>query len=124
MILITGASGNNGTEIVKRLASKDVRVSGRWSEIGSELKRSLLPMFEVVEGDFNCPETLMMALVDVDCAFLLTSSSERAEAQQIAFIDAARQSGVRHIVKLSQFAADANSPVRFLRYLCGSRSSP
>ena len=115
MILITGASGNNGTEIVKRLALKDVRVRAmvRNQERAKEIAA---PNVEVVEGDFNCPETLMMALVDVDCAFLLTSSSERAEAQQIAFIDAARQSGVRHIVKLSQFAADANSPVRFLRY--------
>jgi uncharacterized protein YbjT (DUF2867 family) len=39
-----------------------------------------------------------------------------AQAQQIAFIDAARQSGVAHIVKLSQFGAEAHSPVRFLRY--------
>ena len=38
------------------------------------------------------------------------------EAQQLAFVDAAKQSGVAHIVKLSQFAADADSPVRFLRY--------
>lgn len=34
----------------------------------------------------------------------------------MAFVDAAQQSGVTHIVKLSQFAASANSPVRFLRY--------
>jgi uncharacterized protein YbjT (DUF2867 family) len=39
-----------------------------------------------------------------------------AQAQQIAFIDAARQSGVAHLVKLSQFGAEAHSPVRFLRY--------
>lgn len=68
------------------------------------------------EGDFDRPETLIGALASVKRAFLLTNSSERAEAQQIAFIDAARQSGVKHIVKLSQLEADANSPVRFLRY--------
>jgi uncharacterized protein YbjT (DUF2867 family) len=74
------------------------------------------PNVEVVEGDFDRPETLLNALAGVERAFLLTNSSERAEAQQIAFIDAARQSSVKHIVKLSQFKADANSPVRFLRY--------
>lgn len=47
---------------------------------------------------------------------LLKNSLEHAEAQQITFIDAAQQGGVKHIVKLSQFAADASSPVRFLRY--------
>jgi uncharacterized protein YbjT (DUF2867 family) len=74
------------------------------------------PNVEVVEGDFDLPATLLDALAGVKRAFLLTSSSERAEAQQLAFIDAARQSGVAHIVKLSQFGADASSPGRFQRY--------
>jgi uncharacterized protein YbjT (DUF2867 family) len=71
---------------------------------------------EVVEGDFDRPETLLAALAGVERAFLLTNSSERAESQQISFIDAARQSGVAHIVKLSQFGADENAPGRFQRY--------
>jgi uncharacterized protein YbjT (DUF2867 family) len=49
-------------------------------------------------------------------AFLLSNSTERAEQQQIAFVEAARKSAVRHIVKLSQLHADVNSPGRFLRY--------
>jgi uncharacterized protein YbjT (DUF2867 family) len=31
-------------------------------------------------------------------------------------VDAGRRAGLRHVVKLSQFAADERSPVRFLRY--------
>ena len=31
-------------------------------------------------------------------------------------MDTARRSGLKHVVKLSQFAADVGSPVRFLRY--------
>src|SRR5699024_10556777 len=34
----------------------------------------------------------------------------------IDFVDAARKSGVAHVVKLSQFGADSNSSARFLRY--------
>jgi uncharacterized protein YbjT (DUF2867 family) len=49
-------------------------------------------------------------------AFLLTNSTERAEEQQIAFVRVAQQSGLRHIVKLSQLHADPSSPQRFLRY--------
>lgn len=115
MILVTGATGSNGKEIIQRLASQNaqvramVRNCNRASEI-ADLN------IEVVEGNFDQPETLLSAMAGVDRAFLLTNSSERAEAQQLAFVDAARQSGVKHIVKLSQFAADANSPVRFLRY--------
>jgi uncharacterized protein YbjT (DUF2867 family) len=100
---------------VKRLATGhlQVRAMVRNRERASAI---VLPQVEVVEADFDRPATLLSALAGVERAFLLTPSSERAQSQQIAFIDAARQSGVTHIVKLSQFAADAHSPVRFLRY--------
>ena len=52
----------------------------------------------------------------VEKAFLLTNSTERAEHQQIAFVRLAQETGIRHIVKLSQLHADVNSPGRFLRY--------
>jgi uncharacterized protein YbjT (DUF2867 family) len=115
MILVTGATGTNGTEILKRLAKGGVhmRAMVRNRERASTIA---LPHVDVVEGDFDRPETLLAALAGVERAFLLTNSSERAESQQIAFIDAARQSGVAHVVKLSQFDADVNAPGRFQRY--------
>ena len=114
-ILITGATGNNGTEIIKRLTEKNVPVRALVRDV--DKARSILgPGVELAQGDFDEPESLRAALADVERAFLLTKSSERAEAQQLAFVEAAKQSGVSHIVKLSQFAADENSPVRFLRY--------
>jgi uncharacterized protein YbjT (DUF2867 family) len=116
MILVTGATGTNGTEILKRLAATaDVQVRAMVRNL-DHASAIALPDVEVVEGDFDRPETLLAALAGVERAFLLTSSSERAESQQIAFIDAARQSGVAHIVKLSQFVADVNAPGRFQRY--------
>jgi uncharacterized protein YbjT (DUF2867 family) len=115
MILVTGATGTNGTEILKRLATGDMQVRAmvRNRERASTIA---LPHVEVVEGDFDRPETLLAALAGVERAFLLTNSSERAESQQIAFIDAARQSGIAHVVKLSQFDADVNASGRFQRY--------
>jgi uncharacterized protein YbjT (DUF2867 family) len=68
------------------------------------------------EGDFDDPASLRRALEGVDRAFLLTNSTERTEAQQIAFVEAARAQRVGHVVYLSQLAADQDSPVRFLRY--------
>ena len=68
------------------------------------------------EGDFDDPASLGRALEGVDRAFLLTNSTERTEAQQTAFVEAARAQGVGHVVYLSQLAADQRSPVRFLRY--------
>jgi uncharacterized protein YbjT (DUF2867 family) len=115
MILVTGATGSNGTEIVTRLTTRHVPVRAMVRNLG-RARAIALPYVDVLEGDFDRPATLLTALAGVERAFLLTSSSERAEAQQIAFIEAARQSGVAHIVKLSQFGADAHSPGRFQRY--------
>ena len=80
MILVTGATGNNGTEIVKRLAAKahvQVRAMVRNRERAGAIA---LPQVEVVEGDFDRPATLLSALAGVERAFLLTNSSERASA--------------------------------------------
>lgn len=115
MILITGATGSNGIEIIKRLVAQNVRVRAM---VRNQERAKVIAgaNVEIVEGDFDRPETLVGALLGVERAFLLTNSTQHAEAQQIAFIKAAQQSGVKHIVKLSQFEADANSPGRFLRY--------
>lgn len=115
MILVTGATGNNGSEIVKLLAAQNIPVRAM---VRSRDRASTMtaPNIEVVEADFDRPETLLTALNGVDRAFLVTNSSEHAQAQQLAFVEAAKQSGVAQIVKLSQFAANAHSPVRFLRY--------
>jgi uncharacterized protein YbjT (DUF2867 family) len=68
------------------------------------------------EGDFDDPASLRRALVGVDRAFLLTNSTERTQAQQIAFVEAAQAQRVEQVVYLSQLAADQQSPDRFLRY--------
>jgi uncharacterized protein YbjT (DUF2867 family) len=71
---------------------------------------------EFVRADFDDPASLQRALEGIERAFLVTNSTEKVEAQQLRFVDLARAAGVRHIVYLSQLHADANSPVRFLRY--------
>ena len=68
-----------------------------------------------MQADFDEPDSLRRAR-GVERAFLLSNSTERAEQQQIALVEAAQKNGVRHIVKLSQLHADVNSPGRFLRY--------
>ena len=115
MILVTGATGSNGREIIKHLALRNVQVRAMVRD-RDRARAIAVPNVEVVEGDFDRPETLLDALAGVKRAFLITNSSDSAQAQQLAFIDAAKQRGVKHIVKLSQFEADANSPGRFLRY--------
>lgn len=116
MILITGATGTNGTELIKLLASRGVSVRAMVRSKDSAGKIAGLASVELAIGNFDDPVTLDQSLQGVERAFLLTNSTERAEAQQRAFVEAARRAGLRHVVKLSQFAADERSPVRFLRY--------
>jgi uncharacterized protein YbjT (DUF2867 family) len=115
-ILITGATGNIGRELRKQLSAQKVpfRAMVRSSKARTEVAAT--EGAEVVIGDFNDSKSIADVLGGVDRAFLLTNSSEQAEAQQSLFVDVAGQIGVKHIVKLSQWAADLDSPVRFLRY--------
>jgi uncharacterized protein YbjT (DUF2867 family) len=110
-LLVTGATGANGTELLKLLSHHGIPARAMVRKASALAD---LPGVELVQGDFDDPTSL--PLEGVDRAFLVTNSSERAETQQLAFVEAAKKAGVRHIVKLSQFAAQEDSPVRFLRY--------
>lgn len=115
-ILITGATGSVGTQLVKKLVGNDIsfRALVRTREQGDLM--SDLPQAELAVSDLSDPCSLARALEGIDKAFLLTNSSEQAEQLQLNFVNAAHKAGVSHIVKLSQLAASVTSPVRFLRY--------
>jgi uncharacterized protein YbjT (DUF2867 family) len=124
-ILITGATGSVGTELSKLFAARKVPFRAMVRSIKKAHALGASEGAELVAGDFNEAESVAAALKGAERAFLLTNSSEHAESQQAAFVDAAGRAGVKHIVKLSQWAADAKSPVRFLRYraACVRRSA-
>ena len=111
LILVTGATGMIGSLLVNELVTRGVPFRAMVRETKGDVRGA-----DVVQGDFNDPASLARALEGVERAFLITNSSERTEAQQKAFVAAARDAGVRRVVKLSQFAAREDSPVRFLRY--------
>jgi len=115
MILVTGATGNVGTEVIKKLAEskRPIRAFIRNRTQASHITQ---PGVEIVEGDFAKPKTFARALDGVETLFLLTPSSAEAEQQQCNFVDAAQKSKVKHIVKLSQLGASSNAAGRFQRY--------
>ncbi|TWV98783.1 SDR family oxidoreductase [Chitinophaga pinensis] len=115
-ILITGATGNIGKELIRLLSAKGIPYKAMVRSIEHAKELEELPGITLVQGNFDDEGSLDTALSGIEKAFLLTNSSEQAETQQIRFVEAAKKAGVRHIVKLSQWAADASSPVRFLRY--------
>jgi uncharacterized protein YbjT (DUF2867 family) len=115
LILVTGATGNTGSALLQQLAARGARVRAlvRRKPDNARLGDTSVTM---VAGNFDDPRSLEAALEGVARAYLVTPSSPEAEAQQIRFAELAAAAGVRHLVKLSQLAADEGSPVRFLRY--------
>ena len=113
-ILVTGATGNTGRPLVEALVRLGAPVRAM---VRDQASRAKLPDgVQVAVADFEDPASLAAALDGAARAYLVTPSSEQAEAQQKRFADLAAAAGVRHLVVLSQLAAAEESPVRFLRY--------
>jgi uncharacterized protein YbjT (DUF2867 family) len=116
MILVTGATGKNGAEIIRRLSGRKERVRAMVRRQNGMLRATPNVALEYVEADFDDPASLRKALSGVQRAFLVTNSSEHVEERQLRFVGLAREAGVKHIVYLSQLHAASDSPLRFLRY--------
>jgi uncharacterized protein YbjT (DUF2867 family) len=116
MILISGATGLTGTALVHEFRKHNggVRILTRDAKHAKMFADD--PNIEIAVGDMLKAETLDDALKGVDKAVLISTADPVAMAEtQIAFINAAKKAGVRHIVKLSCLNPDKNSPARFLR---------
>lgn len=114
MILITGATGNNGQELVRQLTALGQRVRAlvRDPARAANLKG---PNVELVAGDFDQPATLTAALKGTEKAFLLTPVAERFVSWQKAFIEAAQRAQVKHLVKFSGMGAGPDARSALLR---------
>jgi len=115
MILVTGASGLNGKELLRRLSARGIAVRALVRHPAKAEAIAALPHVEIVQGDMARPETLAAALQDIDRAMLISSSDPHMLDVQSNFIDAAKKAGVRHVVKLSGIMPELNSAFRFAR---------
>lgn len=104
MILVTGATGVVGREVVAQLldAGQDVRVLTRDADHALPLG----PQVKVVTGDLGVPESLAPALAGVEQVFLLTGGGPETPLHDANLAEAALTAGVRHIVKLSIIGAE------------------
>ena len=115
MILVTGATGLNGKELLRKLSARGVAVRALVRNPAKAEAIAALPHIEIVQGDMAQPETLVIALRGVDRAMLISSSDPVMLDVQSNFIDAAKQAGVKHVVKLSGIMPELDSAFRFAR---------
>jgi uncharacterized protein YbjT (DUF2867 family) len=115
MILVTGATGLNGTALVRKLSAKGVPLRALVRNAAKAAEIAALPNVEIAIADMAKPETLPAALAGADHAMLNSSADPAMVEVQSNFIAAAAKAGVRHVVKLSGIMPELDSPFRFAR---------
>lgn len=116
MILVTGATGNVGSELVRAIGLAGQRVRA--------MARSSLPTHshsdaQYVTGDLNDPASLAPVFQDVKSVFLLPGYSGTSE-----ILGEARRAGVSHVVLLSGPSAETGSTTNAItRYMVESEQA-
>ena len=98
MILITGASGNVGREVLKQ-AAVELKVRAAYMSV-SKTKEAPAGV-ETVLMDYARPETVRAALDGIEKVFLVGPPSPNVAELEGVLVNEAKKSGVRHIVELS-----------------------
>jgi uncharacterized protein YbjT (DUF2867 family) len=97
-ILVTGATGTVGSDVLRGLSRVQVRAAVRDKEKSAALAG---PNVELVWFDYTKPETLGTASRGADAVFMVPPFSPDGVAESLEFLEAAREAGVKHVVKLS-----------------------
>ncbi len=100
MILVTGATGKVGQEVVRQLAEAGVPARALVRDT-ARASRIRIPGVEIALGDLARPETLVGPFRGVERVFLLTSAAPDQVELQSNALEAARRAGARSIVKVS-----------------------
>ena len=98
MIVITGATGTIGSEIVRELAASGAQVRA----VTRNPEQAQVPTgVEVIRGDYRDLDSMAAAMAGADAVFIVgVLGPEDAETDH-ALVGTARDAGVRRIVKLS-----------------------
>lgn len=112
--MLTGAETSTGQKVIKRLDKQGYKVNVLVKDIkkAQDLKS---PRIKLIEGDIKKQGSLKKALDGVEHAFLFSPNNNNLVKNEKNFIDAAKESGVKYIVKYSAIGADPNSRSELLK---------
>lgn len=114
LILVVGATGTVGSEVVKQLVAGGHRVRAlvrdpaRAATLGTGV--------EIVVGDLERPDTLGPAFAGVEKAFVLAPPTPLLATLEGNAFEAAGRAGVGHVVKLSAFGVGMFKEVPWVRH--------
>ena len=99
MILVIGATGTIGSELVRQLVEGRHEVRALVRDAARAVK--LGKQVEIVSGDLAKPETLGAAFAGVDAAFVAVPTGPELPTLEGNAYRAAKHAGTRHVVKIS-----------------------
>jgi uncharacterized protein YbjT (DUF2867 family) len=114
-ILVMGATGNVGSQVVKQLADTgaNVRAAVRSPRKAESLKSERVSL---TEFDTDKPKTIEAAFQGVDKVFLLTPLVPNMVELSANLVAAAKKAGVKHIIKSSGMGAEVEPGITLTRW--------
>ena len=120
-ILVTGATGTVGSEVVKHLAASspfsdyNIKAAVHSKNKSDQLRQFENSGVEIVDLDYAKQETIAHALNNVDKVFLQTLPIPNVVDISSNLINEAKKNGVKYIVKLSAMGAGSEPRSTILR---------
>jgi uncharacterized protein YbjT (DUF2867 family) len=103
-VLVTGATGTVGSELVKALLQRGAQVRALTR---NEPKQSTFPgPVEIAVGDLTDPVSVTEAIKGADKLFLLIGNVADEHTQALTAYGLAKKAGLKHVTYLSVFKAD------------------
>jgi uncharacterized protein YbjT (DUF2867 family) len=110
-VLITGASGAVSGALIDALEGSELKLRALVRDPAKASRLSARGI-EVVRGDLDEAESLKAAFDGVDALWLLTAVGPRAPENSMNALWAARQAGVKRVVRMSAIGAAHDAPTR------------
>jgi len=114
-IIVLGATGNIGTEVLKSLQPTGAEVYAGIRTASDEAQVRELGAHPVLVN-FTNQASLNQALEGMQRVFLVTPLMQNPEAVTQLVIEAAKKNGVKHIVRSTASGADINGQIQMARW--------
>ena len=115
MILVIGATGTIGKDVVKGLKAKGEQVRAMVHD-PEKATAAREPGVEYVTGDLEKPESVTAALQGIEKAFLLSPENPQMPELHAKFAAGAKDAGLRHLVRLSILPANPDAPLPIAKW--------
>lgn len=114
-ILVTGATGTIGSEILRLFAQKEGSKVRALLHDPQKVQQVAIQGADPVAGSFEDTVSLQSAMTGVETLILLTPANPAAEEQASSAIKVAKTSGVQKVVRISAIKADPAGPTNNTR---------